>query len=192
RYIKPEDFGLFDAVTAIGSFEHCACPADYLQGRQDEVYDDYFRHVADLLPDSGRFYMQSMVFSTNMVPYEEMDIHAPRDSPAYIAALLAKQFTDSWLPYGHEHIVRVAARRFRQIFYSSGRLDYVQTITGWNRLYAKFNLRKYLWFASFIPKFITDREFRYQLAILKTHPNRVSFEQDIFDHARLVFEKLPQ
>ena len=192
RYIQPEDFGIFDAVTAFGSFEHCACVDDYLQGRQDEVYDDYFRNVADLLPDDGRFYMQSMVFSRNMIPYEEIDIDAPRDSIAYITALLTKHFPDSWLPYGHEHIVRVAAPWFGQVFYSSGRLDFVQTCEEWSRLYLKFNLRKYLWFASLIPKYLTDREFRYQLAVFRDHPNRVCFEREIMDHARLVFEKLPR
>lgn len=191
RYIKPDDFGIFDAVTAFGSFEHCACVNDYLQERQDEVYEDYFKHVANLLPDGGRFYMQSMVFSRNMIPYEEVDINAPEDSTAYITALLTKHNPDSWLPYGHEHIVRVAAPWFRQVFYNSGRLDYIQTQKEWKRLYLKFNLRKYLWFVSLIPKYLTDREFRYQLVLLRVRPNLVCFEREIMDHARLVFEKLP-
>lgn len=189
RYVKPEDFGRFDAVTAFGSFEHVASLNDYLSGAQDTVYDDYFRHVANLLPQGGRFYMQSMVFSKNMMPYEEIHIDAPKDSNAYMVALLRKHNPDSWLPYGHEHIIRVAAPYFKDVFYSSGRLDYVKTNREWTKLFYKFNLKKYLWFASLIPKYITDREFRHQLAILRVRPNRVCFEREIMDHARLVFEK---
>ena len=192
RYIKPEDFGTFDVVTGIGNLEHCVSVDDYLQGRQDEVYEDYFSHVANLLPEGGRFYMQSMVFSRNMIPFEDFDINAPRDSTAFILALLRKHNPDSWLPYGHEHIVRVAAPWFRQLFYSSGRLDYVHTQKEWFRHYKKFNFRKYLWFASLIPKYLTDREFRYQLTLMRVRPTQLCFEREIFDHARLVFEKLPR
>ncbi len=190
RYVKPEDFGMFDGVTAFGSFEHCASVNDYIEGRQDEVYDDYFKHVANLLPKGGRFYMQSMVFSKNMIPYEEFDINAPKDSAAYILALLTKHNPDSWLPYGHEHIIKVASPYFKKVYYSSGRLDYAKTNREWTKLFYKFNLKKYLWFASLIPKFFTDKEFRHQLAVLRVRPNRVCFEREIMDHARLVFEKI--
>lgn len=189
RFVKPEDYGLFDAVTAFGSFEHVATVEDYLAERQDLAYDDYFRHVSNLLPQEGRFYMQSMVFSKNMIPYEQIDINAPKGSDAYILALLTKHNPDSWLPYGHEHIIRVAEPYFKKVFYNSGRLDYVKTNREWTKLFYKFNLKKYLWFASLIPKYLTDREFRYQLALLRIRPNRVCFEREIMDHARLVFEK---
>ncbi len=190
RYVKPEDFGTFDAVTAYGSFEHVATVKDYVDGKQDAIYDDYFHHVADLLPKGGRFYMQSMVFSKNMIPYEKFDINADKNSDAYILALLTKHNPDSWLPYGHEHIIKVASPYFKKIYYSSGRLDYVKTNREWTKLFYKFNLKKYLWFLSLIPKFITDKEFRYQLALLRVRPNRVCFEREIMDHARLVFEKI--
>ncbi|MCS6824617.1 MAG: class I SAM-dependent methyltransferase [Cytophagaceae bacterium] len=190
RYVKPEDFGMFDAVTAFGSFEHVASVKDYLEGRQDEVYDAYFKNVANLLPKGGRFYMQSMVFSKNMIPYEKIDINAPKDSDEYIVALLTKHNPDSWLPYGHEHIIRCAAPYFKKIFYSSGRLDYIQTNKEWTKLYYKFSFKKYLWYLSLLPKYITDKEFRHQLALLRVRPNRVCFEREIMDHARLVFEKI--
>ncbi len=190
RYIKAEDFGMFDAVTAFGSFEHVASVTDYLEGRQDAVYDDYFKHVYNLLPKGGRFYMQSMVFSKNMIPYEELNINAPKDSAAYMLALLTKHNPDSWLPYGHDHIIRTAEPYFKKVFYSSGRLDYVKTNREWTKRFYKFNLKKYLWFGSLIPTYIRDKEFRHQLSILRVRPNRVCFEREIMDHARLVFEKL--
>jgi len=191
RFVKPEDFGTFDAVTAFGSFEHVATVKDFQEGKQDAVYDDYFRHVANLLPKGGRFYMQSMVFSKNMIPYEKFNINDPdKNSDAYILALLTKHNPDSWLPYGHEHIIKVASPYFKKIYYSSGRLDYVKTNREWTKLFYKFNFKKYLWFLSLLPKFIIDKEFRHQLALLRVRPNRVCFEREIMDHARLVFEKI--
>ena len=189
RYVKPEDYGTFDAITAFGSFEHVASVKDYLNGKQDEVYDDYFKHVANLLAKGGRFYMQSMVFEKNMIPFEEIDIKAPKDSDSYVFALLLKHNPDSWIAYGHEHIVRVAEPYFKKVFYSDGRLDYIKTNREWTKLFYKFNWKKYLWFASLIPKLFTDKEFRHQLAVLRVRPNRVCFEREIMGHARLVFEK---
>ena len=138
-----------------------------------------------------RFYMQTMTFSKNMIPYDQFDINGPKDSSEYILALLTKHNPDSWLPYGHEHVIRVAEPYMKKVYYSSGRLDYVQTNREWTKLFYKFNLKKYLWFASLIPKFFTDKEFRYQLALLRVRPNRVCFEREIMDHARLIFEKNP-
>lgn len=189
RFVRPEDFGTFDAITAYGSFEHVSNVKDYLNGKQDAVYDAYFKHVYNLLPKGGRFYMQAMVFSKNMLPYEKFDINAPKDSSAYILALLTKHNPDSWLAYGHEHIIKCASPYFKKIFYNSGRLDYVKTNQEWTKLYYKFGFKKYLWYLSLIPKYLTDKEFRYQLALLRVRPNRVCFEREIMDHARLVFEK---
>ncbi len=189
RYVTPEDFGLFDAVTAFGSFEHVASVKDFTDGKQDAVYDDYFHHIFDLLKPGCRFYMQAMVFSKNMLPYEKFDINAPKGSDAYILALLTKHNPDSWLSYGHEHIIRVAEPYLKKIYYSSGRLDYIRTNREWTKLYYKFQWKKYLWYLSLIPKYFTDKEFRYQYDLLKVRPNRVCFEREIMDHARLVFEK---
>ncbi|HSF54238.1 MAG TPA: class I SAM-dependent methyltransferase [Algoriphagus sp.] len=190
RFVKPEDFGLFDAITAFGSFEHVASVKDYLEGRQDEVYEDYFRHVSNLLKPGGKFYMQSMTFEKNMIPFDQIDINAPKDSDSYIIALLLKHNPDSWIAYGYEHIVRTASPFFKNTYYSDGRLDYVKTNREWTKRFYKFNLKKYLWFASLVPKLFTDKEFRHQLAILRVRPNRVCFEREIMGHARLVFEKL--
>jgi len=189
RYVKPEDFGAFDAVTAFGSFEHCASVKDYLDGKQDAVYDDYFKHVSNLLAPGGRFYMQSMTFEKNMMPFEDIDINAPKGSDSYVFALLLKHNPDSWIAYGKEHIVRTAEPYFKEVFYSDGRLDYVKTNREWTKLFYKFSWKKYLWFASLIPKLIFDKEFRHQLAVLRVRPNRVCFEREIMGHARLVFEK---
>ena len=190
REITPKDYGTFDAVSCIGGLEHFCSIEEYQQGKQDEVYRNFFKNVYDLLPVGGRYYMQTMVFSKNMLPLEQIDINAPKESDAYMLALMVKEFPGSWLPYGYEHVVRCAAPYFKLVSQSSGRLDYIETINRWRKGFRKFNLKKYFLYASLIPKYLTDKEFRHQVAVLKVSPNKVCFQREIMDHYRLVFEKV--
>ena len=50
-------------------------------GTQEEIYRDLFARVASVLPDKGRFYLQTMVFGRNMIPLEDIDIGARRVNP---------------------------------------------------------------------------------------------------------------
>lgn len=63
RTVKPEDFGAFDAVVSVGAFEHFCSIEEYKAGKQEQIYRDFFETVHNLLPDGGRFYLQSMTFS---------------------------------------------------------------------------------------------------------------------------------
>jgi cyclopropane-fatty-acyl-phospholipid synthase len=190
RHIKPEDFGLFDAITCIGGLEHFCSVEEWQQGKQDKVYSDFFKTLNNLLPIGGRFYMQTMTFSKNMIDFKELDVNAEKDSTSYIMALMVKQFPGSWLPYGPEMVIRNAKPHFKLISKSSGRLDYIETIGQWRKRFRKFNLKKYGLYLSLIPKYITDKEFRHLVAIFKVSPNRVCFEREVMDHYRLVFEKV--
>jgi len=190
RYIKPEDYGTFDAISCIGGLEHFCSVEEWQAGKQEEIYANFFKTIYDLLAVGGRFYMQTMTFSKNMVDFEEFDINAPKDSAAYVCELMVKQFPGSWLPYGPEMVIRNAEPKFKLISQSSGRLDYIETIGQWRKKFRAFNFKKYLLYLSLIPKYLTDIEFRHQVAIFRISPNRVCFEQEIMDHYRLVFEKV--
>lgn len=190
RYVKPEDFGLFDAITCIGGLEHFCSVEEWKAGKQEKIYRDFFQTLYDLLPKGGRFYMQTMTFSKNMIDYNDFDIHASKGSAAHVLALMVKEFPGSWLPYGPEMVIRNAEPLFKLISKSSGRLDYIETIGQWRKKFRKFNLKKYWLYTSLIPKYITDQEFRHQVAIFRVSPNRVCFEKEIMDHYRLVFERL--
>ena len=190
RKITPDMYGTFDAVSCIGGLEHFCSVEEYQAGKQDEIYKNFFKSVSDLLPTGGRYYMQTMVFSKNMIPFEKIDINADKKSDSYALALMVKQFPGSWLPYGDEHVIRSAAPYFKLISKSSGRLDYIETINRWRKNFRKFNLKKYLLYASLIPKLFTDKEFRHQVAVFRTSPNQICFERETMDHYRLVFEKI--
>lgn len=84
--------GGFDGVVSLGAFEHFCSIDAWKAGRQDAVYTGVFDHVAEMLPPGGRFFLQTMVFGRNMIPYEAIDVHAPRLSDAHVLGLLQKTF----------------------------------------------------------------------------------------------------
>ena len=190
RYVKPEDFGTFDAITCIGGLEHFCSVEAYVDGKQEQIYRDFFSTLYNLLPTGGRFYMQTMTFSKNMVDYQELDVNAEKGSAAHVCALMAEEFPGSWLPYGPEMLIRNAEPNFKLISQSSGRLDYIETIGQWRKKFRKFNLKKYGLYFTLALRYITDPPFRHQVEVFRVSPNRVCFEKEIMDHFRLVFEKV--
>jgi cyclopropane-fatty-acyl-phospholipid synthase len=190
RRVARESFGGVDAVASLGAFEHFCSPEDYAAGRQEEIYREIFERVASVLPARGRFYLQTMVFGRNMIPLEQISTRAPRNSDAWILALMGCQFPGSWLPFGHEQIVRCAEPRFRLVSSISGRLDYIETITQWNRRIGAPSLRKTLLKLQLLPRWLTSADFR--LAFTSgVSANKVCFERELLDHYRLVLEKAP-
>jgi cyclopropane-fatty-acyl-phospholipid synthase len=188
RLLTPESFGRFDAVASLGAFEHFCSPEDYTAGRQEEVYRELFASVASVLPDRGRFYLQTMVFGPNMIPFDEIDIRAPRDSDAWYLALMGRQFPGSWLPFGQEQIIRSAEPHFCLVSSSSGRLDYIETIRQWRTRFSAPSLRKTLLKLRLVPRWLTSANFRLAFAS-GVSANSVCFERELLEHYRLVFEK---
>lgn len=188
REVTRETFGGFDAVASLGAFEHFCSPSEHRAGLQDEIYRRLFEHVAGLLPDGGRLYLQTMVFGRNMIPAERVDIRAPRGSDAWYLALMGHQFPGSWLPLGQEQVVRSAAPRFRLVSSVSGRLDYIETIRQWRERFASRSRRKTLLKLRLLPRWLTSADFR--LAFTSgVSANSVCFERELLDHYRMVFEK---
>jgi cyclopropane-fatty-acyl-phospholipid synthase len=193
RGIDRERFGAFDAVASLGAFEHFCSPDEYQAGRQEQIYRDLFTRVSGLLPPTGRFYLQTMVFGRNMIPASELDLEAlravpPRDSDEWYIALLGRQFPGSWLPFGQEQVISCAAPHFRLISSVSGRLDYIETIGRWNALIGAPSLRKTLLKLQLLPRWLTSADFR--LAFTSgVSANQVCFQRELLDHYRLVFER---
>jgi cyclopropane-fatty-acyl-phospholipid synthase len=188
REVDREGFGEFEAVASLGAFEHFCSPEEHEEGRQEEIYRGLFANVAEMLPDNGRFYLQTMVFGRNMIPLEEVDIDAPRDSDSWYLALLSHQFPGSLLPFGKEQIERSAEPHFRLVSAESGRLDYIETIKQWRKRFGERTWRKTLMKARLVPRYLTSKDFR--LAFTSgVSANSVCFERELLDHYRLVFEK---
>jgi cyclopropane-fatty-acyl-phospholipid synthase len=188
RRLTRETFGGFDAVASLGAFEHFCSPEEYVAGQQEAIYRDLFDRVAAVLPTEGRFYLQTMVFGPNMIPLDDVDIDAPRESDAWYLALLGRQFPGSWLPLGLDQVIACAEPRFRLVSSSNGRLDYIETIRQWRRRFAAPSVKKSLLKLRLAPRWLTSADFR--LAFTSgVSANSVCFERELLDHYRLVFEK---
>ena len=120
-------------MASLGAFEHFCSPGDYEAGRQEDIYRGLFAHVAGLLPERSRFYLQTMVFGRSMIGVEQIDRHAPRDSDAWYLAMMGAAFPGSWLPFGSEQVERCAEPHFRLVSSQSGRVDYLETIRQWDK-----------------------------------------------------------
>jgi cyclopropane-fatty-acyl-phospholipid synthase len=189
RQVTRDTFGPFDAVASLGAFEHFCSPEDYRAGRQEDVYRQLFANTATVLPEGGRFYLQTMVFGSNMIDPGRVSIDAPRDSDEWYLALMQHQFPGSFLPFGSEQIVKTAVPDFRLVESSSGRLDYLETIKQWRARFARPSWRKRLLKLQLVPRWLTSSEFR--LAFTSgVSANSVCFERELLEHYRLVFEKV--
>ncbi len=188
RALSRESYGGFDAVASLGAFEHFCSPDEFRAGRQEEIYSGIFERVAGVLPPSGRFYLQTMVFGPNAGDPEHAEISAPRGSDAWYLALMGHQFPGSWLPSGREQLIRSAAPHFRLVESTSGRLDYIETIKQWRARFGERSLRKSLLKLRLIPRWLTSSELR--LAFTSgVSANSVCFERELLEHYRLVFER---
>jgi cyclopropane-fatty-acyl-phospholipid synthase len=188
RTVDRGTFGSFDAVASLGAFEHFCSPDDYEAGRQEQIYGGLFANVAEILPPGGRLYLQTMVFGPNAGDPVRGDVDAPRDSDAFYLGLMAHQFPGSFLPFGKEQIIRTATPHLDLVEASSGRLDYIETIARWRRLFAEPGFKKTLLKARLVPRWLASREFR--LAFTSgVSANTVCFERELLEHYRMVFER---
>jgi cyclopropane-fatty-acyl-phospholipid synthase len=188
RTVTRDTFGPFDAVASLGAFEHFCSPEDYEAGRQEDVYRGIFERVATVLPERGRFYLQTMVFGRNMIDPARVNRHAPRDSDEWYLAMMAAAFPGSWLPFGQEQVIRCAEPHFRLVSSVSGRLDYIETIRQWDKRTEAWNPRMALLKLRLIPRWLTSSDFRFAFTS-GASSNLMCFERELLDHHRLVFEK---
>ncbi len=189
RRVTVDTFGPFDGVVSLGAFEHFCSIEQWRAGQQETIYSDLFRNIAGLLPEGGRFVVQTMVFGRNMIPFEQISLEAPRLSDGHILALLQKTFPGSWLPSGTEQVERAASPWFRLVTKESGRLDYIETIRQWNIRFAKRNWRKTLLYSTLVPWYLFSSDFRHAF-VSGISANTIAFQRELFDHYRMVFERV--
>lgn len=198
KEVTTDTFGTFDGLVSVGAFEHFCSIEEYLAGKQDAIYDRFFRLCHELLPAGGRLYLQTMLFGKNAPEYQNISLQAKEGSDEYIAAVTRDFFPGSWLPFGEEHLLRVAAPYFAQISHNNGRLDYLQTIGEWSKLwnftfsnfknpYRRFS--RLFAVAKLAPRFLTDASFRRRTEFLRKGYDKECFRREIIDHQRMVFEK---
>ena len=184
-----ESYGAFDAVVCVGAFEHFCSEEEYRRGLQDQIYHRFFEVCHSVLRDGCRMYLQTMTWGDRVPNPEEITLAAPKNSDAYIMALLRKFFPGSWLPTGIGQIGRTAEPWFQIATTNNGRLDYIQTMTEWRRRLQRFSPRKLLAAIKATRYFLIDRDFRYRLETVKGKYHLKCFERRIMDHQRIVLDR---
>ncbi len=187
--ISVETFGKFDGVVSLGAFEHFCSIEEYLAGKQEQIYQDFFKLCHDLLPEGGRLYLQTMLWGKNALEPEDISLNASKGSNEYILAVLGKFYPGSWLPSGEEQLIRIAEPYFSVVSLNNGRRDYIETTRQWGVIW-KPSLSKMIAAFKLLPYFVRDKDFRYRLESLRHGYNRECFIREVMDHQRIVFEKV--
>lgn len=188
--IDPKEIGHVDGVVSLGAFEHFCSIQEMQEGKQEKVYDDFFRFCSNILSKGGRLYLQTMMWGKRIPRYpEDADVHAPKLSDQWVLGHLEKFYPGSWPPNGLEQIKKCASPYFSLISENNGRLDYIQTMKEWGKKGAKFSFRKMFLILKLIPRYIFDKNFRYQVTSARYGCNLLCFEREILSHQRIVFEK---
>ena len=193
-----DTFGTFDAIVSVGAFEHFCSVDEYLAGKQDAIYDHFFRLCHELLSEGGKLFLQGMTWGKNAPAYKDISLEAEKGSDGYILAVVMKFYPGSWMAYGEEHIVRVAKPYFEETYYSNGRLDFIETMKQWDKAWnfrlsnlrpPYFSLRKLSAFARLLPRLLIDKDFRYQREFLHNSYNKECFKRELIDEERMLFQK---
>jgi len=101
-----------------------------------------FRTCCDLLVDKGILYLQTMTWGKNL-PWgvrepscediKRCSLQAPYKTDERVLASVRMFFPGSWIPRDHKHIEKIAEPYFDVLMISDGRLDYIKTLTEWEK-----------------------------------------------------------
>jgi cyclopropane-fatty-acyl-phospholipid synthase len=194
KIVRPFTLGVFNGIISIGAFEHFCSMDEYIQGKQDSIYQVFFAFCAHALPVGGRLFVQTMTWGKVVPDPNIVSLTAPEGTPERILARLAKFYPGSWLPSGTEQIVAAASGHFNFLHSSNGRLDYIETLNRWGQetanLFMPWRLPKTLWAAArLVPHLWSDPDFRIQIESLRRNDQQVCFLREIMSHERMFFEK---
>jgi cyclopropane-fatty-acyl-phospholipid synthase len=190
RDADPASLGKFEGIVSVGAFEHFCSREECEAGKQDAIYRRFFRLCSDLLPDGCRMYLQTMLFGENLPDWSKVTVEAPRGSDEHLFAVLLKFYPGSFLPHSVDQVLDAASRFFTVVSLNNGRLDYVETLTQWGIRTRRFRFRKIPAALRTARYFFTDPDFRYKLELLRGSYNLEVFRRKLFDHQRIVLQKI--
>ncbi len=191
KTVDPNRIGKFDGITSIGAFEHFCSVDEYLDGKQELIYQQFFQLCHELLPKGGRLFLQTMMWGDKGVPdVKEMRSKNPKYSDYWYLGLLSHFYPGSWLPESLQQIQHCATPYFKLVSENNGTLDYIQTYKEWHKRLRKPTAAKFGYAFKLLPKLLSDHEFRLQISSTLYKSNMVCFERNIMTHQRMVFEKV--
>jgi cyclopropane-fatty-acyl-phospholipid synthase len=185
---------LFIAVVCVGAFEHFCSEEEYNDGRQNEIYEQFFNFCANSLKAGGKLYLQTMTWGKKVPVSREIRLDAPEGTPERILARIRKFYPGSWPPSSKDQIVKIADKRFLFIKSNNGKIDYIETLNRWGQArdgiyqFPKI-LRTISAILKLVPRYFLNSNFRIQLDSLRHNDQQVCFENEIMTHERMFFEK---
>ncbi|MGZ5568591.1 MAG: class I SAM-dependent methyltransferase [Limisphaerales bacterium] len=195
KTVDPQAMGVFDGVISIGAFEHFCSVPEYLQGKQEQIYRDFFAFCAQVLPAAGRLFLQTMTWGKVVPDPRTISLAVPEGSTERILARLTRFYPGSWLPVGKDQIIAAAEGTFNFLHSNNGRLDYIETLNRWGKDTANLFKPARWWkvfraAARLFPRFCSDPDFRVQIESLRRNDQQVCFLREIMSHERFFFEKI--
>jgi len=195
KNIDKETIGTFDGIVCIGAFEHFCSVEEYLAGKQESLYREFFSLCKDLLRPKGRLYLQTMTWGLKVPEYASVSLTAPPDSDEAVLARLEKFYPGSWLPSGVQGIQDAASPEFKFMFSNNGRSDYLETLARWyrasrNLLQPRVLPRALRIGLQLLLKSIIDADTRTRLVSLWMKDQTTCFRREIMSHERMFFEKI--
>jgi cyclopropane-fatty-acyl-phospholipid synthase len=186
---------IFDGIVSLGAFEHFCSVEEYLAGKQEKVYKQFFKFCADHLDKGGKLYLQTMTWNDNPPDYKTGSLDAPEYSKEATLKRLQYFYPGSWLPTGLDQMVECAkASGFVFESTNNGRLDYIETLNHWGESSSN------LWKIETLPetlriglpvlyRYLTDKGTRIQWDSMRHHDQGRCFKEGWMSHERMFFRK---
>lgn len=191
----PKQFQDIDGIVSIGALEHFCSIEDLRAGKQDQIYKNFFKFCADVLPKGKRLYLHMMVWGKKVPNPNVADRPNPNDPEEMILYRTSKFFPGSWLPNGKEQLIEAAKPYFKFLSTNDGRLDYIETLNRWKDAMKKLRTTKKIIpaaiaTAKLIPRYLFSSDFRTQIAYMRNHDQEECFKREIMGHERMFFERI--
>jgi len=192
-------YGEFDAIVSIGAFEHFCSPEEYIKGRQEKIYEQFFRYCHQMLKKDGKVFLQTMTWGY-AVPNAVLEAGriVPLGSPNQYHDIIIDNIlglSSWWPPSNEDQILKAASPYFEYIGSNSGREDYAQTFFEWHQRWRRIPTLK-RWFidtGTYLKYFAEPGFIGIMKNFVKTRSNelfREAFLQKVLDHSRIFFIKL--
>jgi len=181
----------FNAILCVGSPEHYVTIDDYVAGKQEQIYSDFFTFVNDHLLPGGVVAGQFMTWNGKDPDPKLFDVNS--DDPMYYhLSRLTYFYPECWIPRDFKHFYSCApAGAFEIIKVVDGREHYVWTMTCWGRSFRrKLPLTKWLYVLSLLSKTLYDKDFRYWVEAFWQKSNQKCFENGWMGHEFFFLRKV--
>jgi cyclopropane-fatty-acyl-phospholipid synthase len=182
-----QKIGEIDGIASVGSMEHYCSGQEYMEGKQDKIYQEYFKLCAEILPTGGRLYNQTQVWGKRIPNYHEISVKAKRHTDEWNVAMIEKFYPGTWLPTGYDQIKRAAEPLFKVISRESAGSDYIETMIQMEKKILHFSIKKIFPILKLSPRLFLDKSF---WRLLRHRCHRECFRRELMNLERVTFEKI--